>query len=226
MCSLLSAKTPLMKKLTLLLALSMCLTQISIVHAQDSTSKRIKEIYLGVSSLSPLFVTFKFKQQIGKKLFVKMALNDLTVSYNESYYSGSNSTNSVFSKTKHYSIGAATGIEFRRHLSERFTCFHGPGVSGRFYRNYDEAESASIPGSGLQSNAIENWSFGGNYSIGLLFKVNKHFLLSTEVGPGVYYSKSISTRYNDVTLQYDKNNGSSMYYSFSGSTYVTLVYRF
>jgi len=205
-----------MKIKTLLLAVSIMISQL--YFAQDSTSKRIKELHLGISSLSSLSVSLKYKRQIGKRIFFKIGAVNLSGYYNKATYSNGHPTIS-----QGYSGGLSIGIEFRRNLSERFTFFHGPSVLYR--KNHEFMKTLDPDPNSQQSSTSGGESYGINYSLGVLFKINKSFLLGAEIGPGVYQS-NFGTRSIDGINEPKYSNGTSVYYNFNGNTNVVLVYRF
>ena len=95
-----------------------------------------------------------------------------------------------------YGLGLMVGLEFRNPLTEFVSFYHGPSVFG-FGQRYSNLSNTN-PGF---SFATTGMGFGVLYNVGLLFKINDNFLVTTQVAPSFSYS-SVTSNLGPSNSQY------------------------
>lgn len=194
----------------------------NILYSQDSTHlkpERTKEFYFTLTDFSPLSLGLSYKNQIGRNTFFKIGLVNL--SFNHQKRVANDPIQDVLSNTL-YSGGVLFGFEFRKSLGKRFTLFHGPNISYSYSHLISRKDNSIILGIN-ERNTAEAHTASIPYSIGFLFEITKHFLISTEVNPSINYTNTL--------YKYDPN--SSMNYNIDGFNFslsnrffsVSFVYR-
>jgi len=185
--------------------------------SQDSSSVRIKEYYLSMGTFSPVSAQLRYKRQIGKKMFFKLGLIDLSWSLNASQPSAN--YKSILSSR---SAGLELGIEFRKNFGRGFAIFHGPNISVGYQNYTSNLADYTFPGNTVISKS-ETYTGRIPYSVGILFNLNTHLLVSAEISPGIYASFSESYTTENIM---DVNNSASIGFGFNNQYgIVSLVYR-
>lgn len=172
------------KQIVYFLILLSCISK-SII-AQDSTKTKIKEYYLTFASFSPFNIQLQFKKQVAKKTFFKLSLVNL--SYNESHFSGSNS-GQISTSSITYSGGLQLGLEFRKHLTKKFSLYHGPNLRATYDLSISRNYNPMIPQQ-QQKNTTQTLQGAIPYTLGLLFNITDHILIASEINPSIRYDYS------------------------------------
>ncbi len=168
---------------------------------QDSVKTRNKEYYLTLADFSPVTLQLKYKRQIGKKTYLKIGLVNLTYSENLQVVQDPNyfPTSNVF-----YSAGLELGVEFRKHLTKKFSLFHGPNLSFVYQENISRRQDPAISSS-EQKNTFQTYKFSIPYSLGILFNLNSNILVAAEINPNITFnyqtSKNNTTPNSNMTSQ-------------------------
>jgi hypothetical protein len=162
---------------------------VNITFGQDLTSEKNRELYLTLADFSPLNIHLKYKKQIKEHTYLKFGLVNLSGSHSKS-----SSDNSVSS----YSAGIEMGIEFRKTLTNEISFFHGPNIRYTYQMTTNKFNAD-------QKNSIENHGISIPYSLGILYNLTSHLLLSAEINPSLTFSHAQVK--NDQILPNSTSNG-------------------
>ncbi len=189
-------------------------------NAQDEApAGKIREVYLGISSLTNLNLSITYKKQIAGSRFLKLGFSNLFGSRSEQLPKNPFEN---YTTTTALSGGTSVGLEFRKPLSSKLTLFQGPnlhfGFQSTTYRNHDTSLSKKQNLSGSYA-----FSSGISYTLGLLLQVSPHILFAIDVDP--YISYSVGKTYNGNAPSGDKKTRVLQGSFYSQST-VAFVYRF
>ena len=184
-------------KTIILTMLSLC--TIFSMGQDSSKTKKNKEYYIGPSDISPLDISIKYKLQLKNKTFFKIGLIDLSARSNSVRPDVSTS---FPTSTYNYSAGIEFGIEFRKLKTDKFTFYHGPNINFTYNMAISNTDNPALPKDQREST---NQTFNGGipYTLGLLFQLNRHFFLSTEINPGIFITRT------------DRDNGTNSLVNFS-----------
>ncbi len=150
-------------------------------QGQDtSASEKIKEFYLTPLDISPFSVSMKYKQQLREMSFFKIGIVNLSVNTITNY---SITSTSLANHSLLLSAGLECGLEFRKKINDRFTFFHGPNVSFAYQTLVIKSDNPLLSKSQSKSK-LKTYIMGIPYTLGILFQLNNHFLLSSELNPG------------------------------------------
>ena len=167
-------------KIITLTILTLC--TISVAAQETPKAEKIKEYSLMLTNISPVNLSIKYKRQIKNKTYFKLGVIDISGSSNTNYptlsssYANHNST---------FSLGMELGLEFRKQITDKFTFFHGPNVSFTYQTQITKTDNPVLTESQRKSTS-KIYNSGITYTLGLLFKLNDHFLLSAEINPGIF----------------------------------------
>ena len=150
---------------------------------QDSVKTKVKEYYLTLADFSPVTLQLKYKRQIDNKTYFKIGLVDLSAYGNTQQ---NQNQNSFPINSSGFSGGLQLGIEFRKHLTNRFSVFHGPNLSFSYHKTISRTLNP-IP-TDKQKNILQTFSGSIPYSLGILFNLNSNILVSAELNPNINYS--------------------------------------
>ena len=188
-----------MKKLIILSF--MCVYSLS-SFGQDSVKTRIKEYYLTFANFSPATFQLKYKRQISKKIYFKIGLVNLSASENSQT---TQDPNYLPTSSSSYSGGLEIGLEFRKHLTKKFSLFHGPNLSYIYQKNIFRQEDPAISNF-QQRNTTQNYKFSIPYSLGILFNLNSNILIAAEINPNINYNYiEYKSNFNPNTNHISKN---------------------
>ncbi len=152
-------------------------------QGQDTSAlEKIKEFYLTPLDISPISVSMKYKQQLKEMSFFKIGLVNLSVNSTTSYPTTSTS---FVNRSLSFSAGMEFGLEFRKKISDRFTFFHGPNISFGYQTQVIKSDNPLLSKSQSKSKS-KTYIMGIPYTLGILFQLNNHFLLSSELNPGFF----------------------------------------
>jgi hypothetical protein len=193
------------RKYIWLVILTLSLTKAT---AQDTTQRRIQEVYLSATDFSPLQLQIKYKTQLHKKTFLKVGLIDLGYFNN---YNSSASPNGSSSRNINYSAGVLLGLEFRNNLYKKFAFYHGPNLNLSVNSYVTRITAPFLP---TQTRTTTTYSAGIPYTLGVLFHLKSNFYLSAEINPGIQYTRLGSYNYYD-----------NISFTFNNSGLLSLVYR-
>jgi len=170
------------------------------IQAQNKT----KELYLGFTNFSLANAQIKYKFQIGKKVFFKTGLINITGYSNIINYTGTN--NYPTSRSGH-SEGIELGLEWRKTISKNVSFFHGINMS---YTYSDDANTIKNPqfNSAEQTDHITSQYCNIPYTIGLLWSITPNILLAIEVNPSISYS---NTKYKYGYDPFGRNRSTDSY---------------
>lgn len=174
--------------------------------AQDTVkTKKIREYHLSVNDFSPLNVSIKYKRQLKNNTFFKVGLVNLSGNIAGTSNSGYYNTSA--------SVGFLVGFEFRKPITDKFTFYHGINLGCSYHATVYETASKTL--------ITENRSLQVPYTLGLLFRLNDHFLLSAEINPGINFVHH--GNYNGISTTYNFSSGLNF-----GTNYghLALAYRF
>lgn len=160
------------------------------MQAQEETSEKTKEFSLAFDDFSPITLSIIHKRQLKNNTFLKIGLIDMSLKTSSNF-----SKNSIRSAIS-YSIGTEAGVEFRKSITENFTIYHGPGISLTYGNYISRIDTLALA-------TVQTPSYSGSipYSLGMLVKINEHFLVAAEITPGitVLYRKFNSSNYTIST---------------------------
>jgi len=208
-----------MKLKIVLLALGISLSQFN--YAQDSTKKKIQEIYFGINGISPLALTIMYKHQLRKNVFLKLGTFRLAYTNIET---PSTNINQFPTRDTYYSGGISMGLEFRKQISEKVTFYHGPNGAYRVEHGRNQVFDGSL----ILENQISfsnNTTPGIFYTVGFLYKLNNHFLIGTEVSPGINYSQSTTSNWSSIYGRQTFTR-TSIFGNLNSGGFAQIVYRF
>ncbi|MES2566268.1 MAG: hypothetical protein V4565_05345 [Bacteroidota bacterium] len=151
---------------------------------QDTVKTKIKEYYLTLADFSPVTLQLKYKRQIVKKTYFKIGLVSLGYSENSQVMQDPNLSPSF---NTYYSGGLELGIEFRKHLTKKFSLFHGPNLSFIYNESISRRQDPLISPSDLKST-VQTYRFSIPYSLGILFNVNSNILVAAEINPNISFN--------------------------------------
>jgi hypothetical protein len=155
-----------------------------------ATAEKNKEFFLSFTDFSPLSISIAHKRQLKNNAYLRFGLVDMSLQTSSNF-----SKNSIRSSIS-YSVGMEAGVEFRKLVTENFTFYHGPSVSATYGNNISRIDTLAIA-------SVQSPSYTGAipYSLGMLVKLNDHFLLAAEINPGITitYRKFSSSNYNIST---------------------------
>lgn len=156
------------------------------VSSQESTETKIKEYFFTPLSFSPINVSITKKQQLKNNTFFKIGLVNLST-YRESQIPYSH--NYFPTSLTYFTAGIRFGLEFRNSITDKFTFFHGPNVNLRYGATIRKVANPAIPERERRS-VSQNYAIGIPYTLGFLFNLNSHFLLTAELNPeiSVFYN--------------------------------------
>lgn len=173
-----------MKKLIILLFI--CIYSLS-SFGQDTVKTRIKEYYLTFADFSPVTLQLKYKRQIAKKTYFKIGLVSLGYSENSQVMQNPNLTPSF---NRYYSAGLELGLEFRKHLTKKFSLFHGPNLSFIYNENISIRQDPLISPYDLKTT-MQTYRFSIPYSLGILFNLNSNILVAAEINPNISFNHQV-----------------------------------
>lgn len=157
---------------------------------EENTGEKTKEFFLSFTNLSPVSISIAHKRQLKNNTYLKFGLIDMSLQTNSNF-----SKNSIRSSIS-YSVGMEAGVEFRKEITENFTFYHGPSVSVTYGNNISRIDTLALA-------SVQSPSYTGAipYALGMLVKLNDHFLVSAEINPGITitYRKFSSSSYNIST---------------------------
>ncbi len=170
------------------------------IQAQNKT----KELYIGFSNFSLSNAQIKYKFQIGKRLFFKTGLINLTGYSNSTNYSG---TNNYPTTRAGHSEGIELGLEWRKAINKNVSFFHGINAS---YTYSDDAKTVKNPvfNSREQTDHTIIHQINIPYTIGLLWELAPHILMAIEINPSISYS---NTTYKFGYDPFGKNRSLDLY---------------
>ena len=187
---------------------------------QDTTkTKKIKEYYITLSGFSPLNISIKYKRQLRNRTFCKLGLVDLSFN-TRSIFPGTPTT--FPTSSTRYSAGIEFGIEFRKSKTEKFTFYHGPNLSFVYNTNINQSDNPALP-IDQRTNTTQTYNGGIPYTLGFLFRLNDHFLLSTEINPGLFITFKETDNGSNSLENYSSNSAN---FKFSNNNaFLSIVYR-
>jgi hypothetical protein len=186
---------------------------------QDTIKKKTKEYYLSIADFSPLNIHIKYKKQIGKKTFFKIGLINLSGNFNKQQPANT----SVFpTSTSNLTAGLQIGLEFRKQLNEKFTFFHGLNLNYSYGISTLYILNPAIP-QREQKSSYDTHTASIPYTLGLIFNMSKHVLISAEINPSVNFSRSSGSNSFNSNL---KNINTAVNFGFDNRYgLLSIVYR-
>lgn len=210
-----------MKKVPTIFTLTIMAFSTFCALGQDSVkTEKIKEFYFSFANISNLSFSIKYKQQLINNIFFKTgAVNISADGKNNLINNGSNYTYAIY----FLSAGLECGIEFHKTIKEKFTFFHGPNISFTYYLSISEYDYPPQPYYVSRKSITQIYYGGIPYTLGFLFQINNHFLLSTEINPGLFFAYSIYAQ--NPFPQYNYKDISANFRFANSNGLLSIVYR-
>ncbi len=174
---------------------------------QDTTmTEKIKEYYLTLADISPVNISIKYKRQLKNRTFLKIGLVNISAS---GYSHNRNNPTSFNTSSFAFSAGLECGLEFRKTITKKFTFFHGPNISFTYNTSISQIDNPALPAS-QRKTITQTYNGGIPYTLGLLFHLNDHILLTAEINPELFYSyrtldNKQNPQYNYIRSSIDLN---------------------
>lgn len=197
----------------------LCINSISTMGQDTTKTKKIKEYYFTLADISPLNVSIKYKRQLKNRTFLKIGLVNLSAHSSTSF---SNASNSYPTRLFGYSAGLESGLEFRKAITDKFTFFHGLNLSFTYETSTNIMDNPTLP-TNERRTVIQAYKGGISYTLGLLFKLNNHFLFSAEINPALSFTNSTRDYGQNPSMNYTSISSDFLFANKNGL--LSIVYR-
>lgn len=194
--------------------LSQCL------HAQDSETK-VKELYLSGNLLTFDNFGLQYKSELNNGNFFRIGMTNI--------YAMTSKSNEAIpvpvipSTSSHYAGTFDIGLEKRKQITNKLTCFYGLNfvITTSLDRNKREDPTLSRDLRHLNNFSI-NPGFG--FNSGFIYKISDEFSISAELIPQLLYNYSSRERISGTDKVLDTIQGGSFIFD-NRSVLVSLIYK-
>lgn len=149
---------------------------------------------------------YNSKYMVGYKRIFKS--NALRVNLGGSVYIDNTTSNDTLKDgRKGNSLNAGIGLEHYSYLRKKWNFIHGVDIIGNYNENYYLQGNSSI--SSYEETQI-NYGIGVSPFLGLQYKINSRFSISTEASYDIIYSKSDDKRIHIPQSNYNSHSRGSV----------------
>jgi hypothetical protein len=194
------------------------LTGAFVTYGQQSSSGKIKEVYLSGDLLKFQNLGLQYKTQIKDNTYFRIGLAGLNGDITKS---NPGMINSLVRISSNFSGSFDIGMEKRKSISETLTCFYGINLYNWSSFNRIKTEDPTLPRDLRFLDSFSSES-GFGFNSGFILRIYKGFSISTELTPRILYK--YNTTQNIDQGEKVKYTGSGGSININSTVQLALIY--